>query len=268
MNPASGQTRNPYNHAFTVGGSSGGSASAVSSYLCPLAVTEDTGGSTRVPASSNQNFGFDPSRNHYPNAGNPGMTYLCDQLGVNARSIEDILLYDRALTAHPTAATADAERASLHEAAAAAVAARPSLRVGAPRYPFNEPGGDQQVNAEQLAKLDAAIAAIASAGHMVLQQEEWPTVPSKHRDGAEANAMEDVVAPTGNVNGKPLHTAQYFSFGGQVATFVADYLGAPVSLLEILEDMGQAGATCESQTSCVRLRGLISLRCSSYPFFH
>jgi|EP01046_Picozoa_sp_COSAG06_P003922 Asp-tRNA(Asn)/Glu-tRNA(Gln) amidotransferase A subunit family amidase len=46
-NPASGHTRNPYNHAFTVGGSSGGSASAVASYMCPIAVTEDTGGSTR-----------------------------------------------------------------------------------------------------------------------------------------------------------------------------------------------------------------------------
>ena len=41
------------------------------------------------------------------------MTYLCDQLGVNARSIADIILYDKALTA-----SADdprqAEIASLH----------------------------------------------------------------------------------------------------------------------------------------------------------
>ena len=86
-NPASGQTRNPYDHKLTVGGSSGGSASAVVSYMCPLAVTEDTGGSTRVPATCNGNFGFDPSRNHYPNAGNPGMSYTHDQLGLNARSV-------------------------------------------------------------------------------------------------------------------------------------------------------------------------------------
>jgi hypothetical protein len=46
-NPASGQTRNIYDHKFTVGGSSGGAASAVANYNCPLAVTEDTGGSTR-----------------------------------------------------------------------------------------------------------------------------------------------------------------------------------------------------------------------------
>ena len=46
-----------------------------------------------MPATSNNNFGFDPSRNHYANGGNPGMSYTQDQLGVNARSIEDIILY-------------------------------------------------------------------------------------------------------------------------------------------------------------------------------
>ena len=51
------------------------------------------------------------------------------------------------------------------------------------------------------------------------------------------------------MNGKPLHTSQYFSFGGQVATFVTNYLGAPVSLKEILEDMGQAGATLRPRSS-------------------
>jgi amidase len=124
-NRASGQTRNVYGHGLTVGGSSGGAASAVAGYMCPLAVTEDTGGSTRVPASCNQNFGFDPSRNHYNNEGNPGMSYTCDQLGIveyaplthtnlplstrltlshtppppgiNGRSIEDIIWYDKCL---------------------------------------------------------------------------------------------------------------------------------------------------------------------------
>ena len=85
-NPASGQCRNPYNHRYTVGGSSGGAASAVASYHCAIAISEDTGGSTRVPATCNQNYGFDPSRNHYPNAGNPGLSYLCDQIGLNART--------------------------------------------------------------------------------------------------------------------------------------------------------------------------------------
>jgi amidase len=129
-NPASGHTRNPYGSRLTVGGSSGGAASAVAAYMCPVAVTEDTGGSTRVPATCNQNFGFDPSRNHFPNAGNPGLTYFCDQLGLNARSIEDIMLLDAAL--------GNSGRPALHDGARRAVAERPaaSIRVGAPARPF------------------------------------------------------------------------------------------------------------------------------------
>lgn len=97
-NPASGQTRNPYDHTLTPGGSSGGAASAVAMGLCALAVSsEDTGGSTRIPALCNGLFGFDPARNHYSNGGNSGMTYTCDQAGVLARAMEDLLLYDSAV---------------------------------------------------------------------------------------------------------------------------------------------------------------------------
>ena len=34
--------------------------------------------------------------------------------------------------------------------------------------------------------------------------------------------MSEVLSPSYAVNGKRLHTSQYFSFGGQVSTFVAD----------------------------------------------
>ena len=61
--------------------------------------------------------------------------------------------------------------------------------------------------------------------------------------------IDQAIRPTYDVNGKPLHTSQYFSFGGQVATFVTNYLGAPVSLKEILDDMGQAGATLRPRSS-------------------
>ena len=71
------------------------------------------------------------------------MTFLCDQLGLNARSIEDILLYDKALTAHPDD-PAQAPIAALHDSAAAAVAARPAcdIKIGQPLFPFvNLPHG-------------------------------------------------------------------------------------------------------------------------------
>jgi hypothetical protein len=90
---------------------------------------------------------------------------------------------------------------------------------------------------------------IQSSGGFSILNEEWPSAAFEHLDGKEANVMSEVMAPSYTVNGKHLHTSQYFSFGGQVSTFVADYLGAPVSLLEILEDMGQMGATYDPASS-------------------
>lgn len=46
-----GTARNPYNINYYPGGSSSGSAAAVASGLCPIAIGSDTGGSIRIPSA-------------------------------------------------------------------------------------------------------------------------------------------------------------------------------------------------------------------------
>eukprot|EP00008_Paramoeba_atlantica_P004120 CAMPEP_0201476158 /NCGR_PEP_ID=MMETSP0151_2-20130828/1428_1 /ASSEMBLY_ACC=CAM_ASM_000257 /TAXON_ID=200890 /ORGANISM="Paramoeba atlantica, Strain 621/1 / CCAP 1560/9" /LENGTH=612 /DNA_ID=CAMNT_0047856447 /DNA_START=166 /DNA_END=2004 /DNA_ORIENTATION=- len=246
MNRVDGRVANPYHPSLTAGGSSGGAGALVSFYISPVSVSEDTGGSTRHPAFQNHNFGYDPSRNHYPNYGNPGFSFYNDQVGLNARSYADILLVDAALLGTFKQHT----EKKLHYSALS----NEKISIGLPRFPWVHfdlpsdalnwwgiPNGLTPSEA-LMDKYNGATKHLAKAGFNMVQK-EWSDVDSPYF-GRKVNGLLDVLFRDRKINNLPydgIGATNLFSFTGQVSEWVAAYLDADVSLKAMTESILPAG---------------------------
>lgn len=119
-NAFTGAVHNPYDRKLITGGSSGGSAAAVSAHIVPVSLGSDTGGSNRIPASLCGVCGFRPTTGRYPGDGLINLSKTRDTVGIFAHSVSDIALLDDVLSGSSKAAKANIK----------------DMRLAVPRDPF------------------------------------------------------------------------------------------------------------------------------------
>ena len=108
-----GKTRNPHNPEHTPGGSSSGSAAAVSAAMVPLALGSQTAGSVIRPAAFCGVYGYKPTHGLIPRTGVLKLSRTLDHVGLFARGIDDLALLLEVLQGHDESDPDTAPRARI-----------------------------------------------------------------------------------------------------------------------------------------------------------
>jgi aspartyl-tRNA(Asn)/glutamyl-tRNA(Gln) amidotransferase subunit A len=152
-----GPVHNPWNAARITGGSSAGSAAAVSTGMCFGSVGSDDGGSVRIPGAFCGVVGFKTSYGRVSTRGVVPSAYSMDTIGPITRTVEDAAAMLQILAGYDPkdAITATQPvpdyRAALHGSLA-------NLRVGVPRDYFFE-----QLHPDVAAAMERAIQHLGSS---------------------------------------------------------------------------------------------------------
>lgn len=130
-----GPVRNPWNLAFTSGGSSGGSAVAVATGMCVAAIGTDTGGSIRTPASQCGVTGLKPTYGAVPVRGIIPLAPSLDHCGPICRTAEDAAFLCNAIAGYDPQDPYSSQQARPVDLG---LLNQPTgrLRIGVPRAPF------------------------------------------------------------------------------------------------------------------------------------
>ena len=171
-----GSAKNPWDINRVAGGSSSGSASAVSADLCPASLGTDTGGSVRLPAHFCHLVGIKPSYGRISRYGMISYASSLDQAGTLSHTVEDgALLLDVISGADPKdSTTAHKKATSFFESLESNIR---SLKIGIFPKAFSEETMQPEIFKAQKKSIDI----LKDRGCEIIE-EEWPylefSVPS------------------------------------------------------------------------------------------
>ena len=131
------KTKNPFNVSCVPGGSSGGSAAAVSACEAVVALGSDTGGSIRQPASLCGVVGLKPTYGSVSRYGLVAFASSLDQIGSFGRCVKDVALLQDVIQGYDKmdATSANRSYASLYENLNSNIS---GLKLGIPKEYFGE----------------------------------------------------------------------------------------------------------------------------------
>lgn len=140
---AFGPARNPWDAKLVPGGSSGGSAVAVSASLAPGAIGTDTGGSIRQPSAFCGTTGLKPTYGRISRFGLVAYASSLDQAGPVALNVQDCSLLAHSLSGydHRDSTSVDRPVPAFQEECQGSIE---GLRIGVPREYFVE-GLNQEI---------------------------------------------------------------------------------------------------------------------------
>lgn len=161
-NSAVKPTRNPWNLRYVPGGSSGGSAAAVSAGECAVSLGSDTGGSIRQPACLCGCVGIKPTYGRVSRYGLVAFASSLDQIGPLTRTVEDAALTLNVICGRDPM---DATSADLPvpDFTAGLTGDIRGLRIGLPKEYFTDALSDQMRE-----KIEAAIDVYRSHGATIV----------------------------------------------------------------------------------------------------
>ena len=149
---AYGPVRNFLNPDYVPGGSSGGSAVAVSAGLCTVSLGSDTGGSVRQPASWTGTVGVKPTYGRISRNGLIAYASSFDQIGTFTNNVPDAEILYQIMAGRdemdPTTSSMPVETLS-HEGK--------SLKFGVLEEYFHHPGLDEEIKSAMLKTIEAMV---------------------------------------------------------------------------------------------------------------